>query len=289
MSLALWCQFNGSSSVTWSRCKRKEKKFQSGYWSPAHMAALSNRCFSFVLLQSLSSEAQSQRGDSWCEPSCYSQQTERRLQVENKHEPGSVLVDFLLLWYDKAVEEDMTDGTDCVLLYVILYIGARGLGLCFLLHTHQPAHFHPKWKAGITPNAPASLESFTSAAKCASKREMSHILALMDGGEGVRSPGLMLHLIMAGRREANTSQLTCLTWLHLFLHDQRWHSITACDFGCVSPANVFCFFFFLEIQISVLGLCDSKEWGITQNPDLNTRKRVFSATAWQHALKPWVM
>lgn len=117
-----------------------------------------------------------------------------------------------------------------------------------------------------------------------------HILALMDGGEGVCSPGLMLHLIMAGRREANTSQLTCLTWLHLFLHDQRWHSITACDFGCVSPANVFCFFFFfLEIQISVLGLCDSKEWGITQNPDLNTRKRVFSATAWQHALKPWVM
>lgn len=29
-------------------------QFQSGYWSPAHMAALSNRCFSFVLLQSLS-------------------------------------------------------------------------------------------------------------------------------------------------------------------------------------------------------------------------------------------
>lgn len=115
MSLALWCQCNGSSSVMWSHCKRK-KKFQSGYWSPAHMAALSNRCFSFVLLQSLGSEAQSQRGDSWCEPfSCYSQQTERRLQVENKHEPGSVLVDFLLLRYDKAVEEDMTDGTDCVL------------------------------------------------------------------------------------------------------------------------------------------------------------------------------
>lgn len=124
LSLKHWraCRSPLGASITalppsCDRCRtKKNKKIQSGYWSPAHMAALSNRCFSFALLQSLGSAAQSQRGDSWCEPlPCYSQQTERRLQVENKHEPGSVLVDFLLLWYDRVVEEDVTDGTDRVL------------------------------------------------------------------------------------------------------------------------------------------------------------------------------
>lgn len=269
--------------------KEKKKKFQSGYWSPAHMAALSNRCFSFVLLQSLSSEAQSQRGDSWCEPSCYSQQTERRLQVENKHEPGSVLVDFLLLRYDKAVEEDMTDGTDCVLLYVILYIGARGLGLCFLLHTQQPAHFHPKWKAGITLNAPASLESFTSAAKCASKREMRSHFSINGRRWRCSLPWFdapFNHGKKKGGKHFTAHLPDLITPLPAWSEVTQHHSVWL--WVCF-PCKRFLLFFFLEIQISVLGLCDNKEWGITQNPDLNTRKRVFSATAWQHALKPWVM
>lgn len=100
MLLALWCQHNGLPCHVIAA-----KKFQSGYWSPAHMAALSNRCFSFMLLQSLSSEAQSQRGDSWCEPfPCYSGQTQTVLRVKMAR---------ILLWKIFVRTDIRSDGLHC--------------------------------------------------------------------------------------------------------------------------------------------------------------------------------
>lgn len=94
MLQALWCQHNGLPCHVISA-----KKFQSGYRSPAHMAALSNRCFSFVLLQPLSAQRHRAKEVIHDASLFLVTVTQIVLWVESKQGPDSVLIDFLFCYF----------------------------------------------------------------------------------------------------------------------------------------------------------------------------------------------
>lgn len=78
----------------------RKEGFQSSYRSPAHMAALPNRCFSFAPLQSLSARRNGAKevihDARFFSPSLQSADTHCFLE-EEWCRPHSILIDFLLL------------------------------------------------------------------------------------------------------------------------------------------------------------------------------------------------